>query len=214
MSLRFKKNINYNAIIGLWEIDSGILASSSHLNLSDNQIKRLRLFGTDRKRTEFLSVISLIGSLLDVDHPVEVKHEANGKPFLDGIDYNISITHSGKFVAVLLSKDEVPGIDIERVSEKIVRIEDKFMNDDEMKSAALEREYINEHKVLVWTTKEALFKFYGEGKVIFKENLLVEPFKFEGKGVIGASIMMNDIDKRFDVHYEKIEDYILTYVLG
>ena len=214
MSLRFKKNINYNAILGLWAIDPEILTESAGLNLSDNQFKRLAAFGTDRKKAEFLSVIRLIQNLLDRTRLIEVKYGVNGQPFLDGLGYNISITHSGKFVAVLLSKDAVPGIDIEQVSEKIVRIEDKFMNADEMKSAAADGSHKNSHKVLVWTIKEALFKFYGDGNVIFKENLLVEPFKFDGKGVVNASIVIKDIDKKFNVHYEKIEDYILTYVLG
>ena len=42
----------------------------------------------------------------------------------------------------------------------------------------------------------------------------MEPFKFDGKGVINASIVVKDMHKKFDVHYEKIDDYILTYVLG
>ncbi|HIA12088.1 MAG TPA: 4'-phosphopantetheinyl transferase superfamily protein [Flavobacteriales bacterium] len=214
MSLRFKKNINYNTIIGLWEIDPEILAESADLNLSENQFRRLDSFGTDRKKAEFLSVISLVRTLLDQKPHVEVKYNANGQPFLEAAEYNISITHSGKFVAILLSKDAVPGIDIEQVSEKIARIEDKFMSVDEMNSAKAEGEHKNSHKVVVWTTKEALFKFYGDGNIIFKENLLVEPFKFDGKGVINASIVVKDMHKKFDVHYEKIDDYILTYVLG
>ncbi len=214
MSLRFKKNINHNAIIGLWEIDPEILVGSADLNLSQIQLKRLSSFGTDRKKAEFLSVIKLIQNILDLSNPVDVNYNVNGRPFLDALDYKISITHSGKFVAVLLSKDAVPGIDIEQVSDKIAHIEDKFMNEDEMKSAEAEGEHQNIHRVVVWTTKEALFKFYGDGNIIFKENLLLDPFKFDGKGVINASIVVRTMNKKFKVHYEQIEDYILTYVLG
>ncbi|HHZ63900.1 MAG TPA: hypothetical protein EYN51_00100, partial [Flavobacteriales bacterium] len=60
MSLRFKKNINYNTIIGLWEIDPEILAESADLNLSENQFRRLDSFGTDRKKASRYQCPSLL----------------------------------------------------------------------------------------------------------------------------------------------------------
>ena len=106
------------------------------------------------------------------------------KPFLEDEAFHFSISHCGDYAAVIVSKTRRVGIDIELVTNRIRRIEHKFVNEDEapllqqqVKTAAeikmLESVYKTRQLILLWSCKEAVFKWYGLGNVDFKKHLHV-----------------------------------------
>jgi len=46
-----------------------------------------------------------------------LRKEKSGKPFLEGLDYNISIAHSNSIIAILISK-QIIGVDIEYIKKR------------------------------------------------------------------------------------------------
>lgn len=91
----------------------------------------------------------------------EIEYEKNGKPCLKNCDYNFSISHSGNYVAVAISKKSI-GIDIERIKpfeEKMIK---HIFND-------LDLDNFNNSKnknyafYQTWTYKESILKLTGEG---------------------------------------------------
>ncbi|MGB0886514.1 MAG: 4'-phosphopantetheinyl transferase family protein [Vicingaceae bacterium] len=129
-----------------------------------------------------------------------------GKPFLDN-GWNISISHSNEFVAIILNKNESCGIDIEKVSEKVGRIKHKFLNDLDLKNITTP-----EHLTLYWGAKEALYKYYGKKEVLFIENLFIHHFSSNQSNFTGE-IKMPDFQKKINMAWEKIEDFVLVYTL-
>ena len=53
------------------------------------------------------------------------------KPFLADEAFHFSISHCGEYVAAIVSKTNRVGVDIEVISEKVVRIKDKFLKREE-----------------------------------------------------------------------------------
>ena len=49
-----------------------------------------------------------------------------GYPFLTDNSYNISISHTGKYVRIILNKYRKVGIDIEKISDKVLRVRNKY----------------------------------------------------------------------------------------
>lgn len=90
--------------------------------------------------------------------PGEIAYAPNGKPYMDGADFEINISHSGRFAAAAVSEFPV-GIDIEdkrRVKMNSARV---FATENELK-------YIGdspERLLRIWTHKEAFLKCTGEG---------------------------------------------------
>jgi len=70
-----------------------------------------------------------------------------------------------------------------------------------------------EHLYVYWCAKETLYKIYGKRALHFKEDLLIEPFEYKGKGVISGCISVGKMKETYSLHYEKICDYMLVYVL-
>jgi len=70
-----------------------------------------------------------------------------------------------------------------------------------------------EQLYVYWGAKETLYKIYGKRALHFKEDLLIEPFEYKGKGVINGCISIGEMKETYLLQYEKICDYMLVYVL-
>ncbi len=84
--------------------------------------------------------------------------DENGKPQAENIDIQFNYSHSGMLVAVAAG-DKPAGIDIEKISEKILKVIPRFACDSE-KEFALASE---ENAAMLWTLKEAYLKAAGTG---------------------------------------------------
>ena len=78
----------------------------------------------------------------------------------------ISISHSKKLVAIIVSELKT-GIDIEIISERVLKVKNKFLsysdNIDESQ----------EDLTIAWSTKECIFKWHQKGNLNFKKNELM-----------------------------------------
>ena len=112
----------------------------------------------DQRRRSFFSwyllYLKLVERKINVSN-LKVEFNENGKPLIEGINFNIS--HSHNLVAVAISSHEV-GIDLELVEEKDnERIAKKIMNEEEYQKYLKNKEYFYK----VWTKKEAYLKRKG-----------------------------------------------------
>jgi phosphopantetheinyl transferase len=96
------------------------------------------------------------------------------KPYLVDEKYHFSISHCGNYAGVIASNSHRVGIDIELISPRIYNIFHKFVNEDE-KVFLKEWEPLTQMHLqlttILWSAKEALFKWYGLGQVDFKEHM-------------------------------------------
>jgi len=103
-------------------------------------------------------------------HPrLELNYASSGKPYINDA-IHVSISHSGEFVT-LMSSEIACGIDIEKISAKVIRIRHKFLNDTE-----LSREETHDSVVLTkyWSAKEAMYKVHGSEHAFLRNNIFVE----------------------------------------
>jgi 4'-phosphopantetheinyl transferase len=142
--------------------------------------------------------------------PVKLCYTELGKPYVEGDQGHISISHSHDKLAIIKNKQEATGVDIELIRDKVLKIRDKFLSEKE-----LEETGTNVEKLIVyWATKEALYKLFGLKDVEFAKHLQVKNFELEAIGQIEGRIRLESFDKKYLLHYEKMEDYMLVYVLN
>lgn len=126
------------------------------------------------KRLQHLAGRYLLPTLFD-DFPLEeILIADTKKPFLEDEKYHFSISHCGNYAAAIASDQQRVGIDIELVTPRIKLIGPKFLNDEE-KLFLKNYEYLPslhlELTTILWSVKESLFKWYGDGKVDFKNHI-------------------------------------------
>lgn len=176
-------------------IGAGILLGSL-LQIAGNIHK-----GTaDAISKEELLNIDLIKSLgaYDTAYNYNITVDGNGKPFFtDYPDLHFNISHSGKFVACVISDSDV-GIDIEGGRDVDLRVAERFFTDEEYEW--IEECDTDEEKrsrfFKIWTKKEACTKLTGVGLARGIREIL---FPVEG-------------DNRL-FEYE-FEDYYIAVVIG
>jgi 4'-phosphopantetheinyl transferase len=126
------------------------------------------------RRTESLAARLLLHQLTGSSEPWPVQKDAHSKPqFPEHLDWYCSLSHSHGMAASMLAK-RACGIDLQRFTEKMPALAQKFVNSDE---AAWINTQATEHQNklyhMVWTAKEAMYKVYGRKQLDFKVNLHV-----------------------------------------
>jgi phosphopantetheinyl transferase len=137
------------------------------------------------------------------------------KPFLPDEQYHFSISHCGDFAAAIVSADHRVGVDIEIVTPRVEKIKHKFLHPDE-------RVFVEEMPrgqqvpllTLLWSCKEAMFKWWGTGDVDFSEALRIARFDFNTAGEIGAQFQKNEFQFPLALHYKMVENMSLAWVVS
>lgn len=195
------KNIEKHLKLGVWHITE---SKEELLKLAQQQkidTKNLPNIKNENRITQWLATRILLDHFFTA---TEIIYDELGKPFLSN-DWNISISHSGNYVVILLNEIDNCGIDIEKISTKVKRIKHKFLNETDLKNITTE-----EGLTIYWCAKEALYKCYGKKEVLFIENLFIEDFSADSYNFTGI-INMPDLKTKLNMAWEKIEDYVLVY---
>ena len=104
------------------------------------------------------------------------------------------------------------GIDVQRQTDKIIKIQTKFVGKDERSAIGSEPSSVMLH--LIWSAKEAMFKLYSRGEIDFKKHLHVElPSQVERYGLINGIISKEEKQIVCDIHYRFIHGYIWVYAI-
>ena len=191
--------INYNTKIKLWKLNVGEL-NFFELDVHDSSL--LKLKKSQLAKEQFLAV----RKILHLENPsYKIRYDESGKPSINS-DLNISISHSKFMAAIVFSKHNKAGIDIEHKENKIINIQNKFLNDAEK----LENEYQSnvDYLTMIWTAKESIYKALGIKGVSFYDNIIIKNInKNKGHGYY-----INGKEKyKFDLIFFSIQEYILCY---
>jgi 4'-phosphopantetheinyl transferase EntD len=207
MPLILKEKFEGDCLFGIWEIQESYDELFSQVHIFPDEIERFNNFRSTMRKVEFLSVRILLKSLLGTSVPIVYSDKR--KPFLHQSDYRISISHSRKLTAILLSKTQKIGLDLEFMSHKISDIENRFINDQER--ITLEPGRRKYHLYIHWCAKEALYKICDKQDINFKDNLTIEPFEPEDYGIIYGWVDNKFWHDKFHLNYFTISNYVVVY---
>lgn len=173
MAIFFQHTINDDTRLGIWKIEEQ----------EDFFLKRVPLkreVSHPYKRLQHLAGRYLLPVLFE-DFPIEeIKVADTRKPFLHDEKYHFSISHCGNYAAAIASSGQRVGVDIEIITPTVSRVAARFLNEPE-------RALLEEWKVIpnvylqlltvMWSAKEAVYKWYGEGKVDFRAHIRMQGTK-------------------------------------
>lgn len=157
-----------------------------------------------KRELERKGSVFLVGEMLKLN-PVDIAYDEHNKPFLNGRSEHISISHSHKWLVVVIHKTCSVGVDVELIREKVLNIKHKFVTDDELVYVASDIEMIT----LLWSAKEAIYKAYGKKNVDFK-SIHIAPFRFSEYGKLDGTLHLPQETIAYKLHYNKVGDYILA----
>lgn len=202
-----KEYIEKDCMMGIWKITETREELFNLLSTTNQKIAHhyLSTIKSNKRALEWLS-IRLLLQLLTNDSKT-ISHTDQGQPFLIDKSHQISISHSKDFAVILLHKYKKVGVDIENYSPRILKIENRFIS---------ENDYINPdnrtlHLILHWCAKETLYKLMNSTQIIFKKHLHIHPFQIHEKGIIKAYETFTEHGTTYEIHYEVNPDFVLTW---
>jgi len=159
------------------------------------------------KRIEFLAVRAL-AMALHID-PLSITYQPSGKPYLIGNNTHISISHTKGYAAIMLSDSENIGIDIERRSDRVLKVRHKFIHPEEDLNISGQQDNEIISLLLHWSAKESLFKAIPDEGVDFIKELRIYDFYMPTEaGSFKAKALRSGKD--FQINYRVEEDFVLT----
>ncbi len=202
-----KHYLNEFTILGVWKIEEDLKTLLESAVLDNGDKKKYKAFASTSRKLEFLSVRALLAELLGKD--ARIVYNKNNKPFLKDGSRFISISHSNKLTAILMSSNEKVGIDLEYMSTNIGKIAFKFLNRREKITKDPEnRRY---HLYLHWCAKESLYKICDKEGISIKRNITIEPFEVKQSGEIKGKVHTEKINDSFDLFYTRYDNYTIVW---
>jgi 4'-phosphopantetheinyl transferase len=202
-----KHFLNEYSILGVWKIEEDLHTLLESVVMENEEKKRYRGFRSNSRKLEFLSVRALLSELLGRE--ARIVYNKNNKPFLKDGSHFISITHSHRLTAILLSTNEKVGIDLEYMSVNISAFAFKFMNRKE--KIIKDPENRKYHLYLHWCAKEALYKICDKEGISIRNHITIEPFKLMESGEIKGKVHTEKIKESFDLYYTRYDNYAIVW---
>ncbi len=187
------------------ESDCELLSLTTQLDISLPNIEAVK---SQTRRMEILAVNLLLCDIFD--KPTEVAHHPNGAPYLPMHDCNISISHTKGVVAIAINYRYMVGLDVETIRERVLKIRDKFINEDEKAYIKPDNLVAN---VIAWTSKEALFKVIPQDGIDFRQHLHLHEFHLPKEGtqmVHSAHTTRLSPSKEYKLTTYINDEYIMT----
>lgn len=211
MAIFFQHSINEFTRLGIWKIEE---PESFFLQ----KVPLRQQVTHPYKRLQHLAGRLLLPELFE-DFPLEEIIIADTrKPFLEDDIYHFSISHCGNFAGAIASSQNRVGVDIEFVSPRLKGIAPKFLTPDE--SRYLEKwKYLSalhlQMITLIWSAKEAMFKWYGAGNVDFRKHMVLDGvIEFDpGEWITMPFLFKKDEEIPLKVMARTFDGMVLAYVV-
>lgn len=211
MGLYLKKKLENEATVAVWHVTETEQELKEMTSIPSDEMEEISFLGNESLRRQRLAVRALLGELFE--EKVYLSHHDNGKPYLENMVTNISISHTRDYVAVILHDEEDVGIDIESLERDFSAVEKKALSEEEQDD--LDDERRNEQLAIYWCAKEAVFKKVSAYGVDFAEQIEVEKFHPRGEGELEATFIHKDgYEEEFELEYMVFDNHVLVWLVG
>ena len=197
-------NLSPKTRVVIWEINESVQDLESEVILSEYSIKLLNQKKSEIQKKQFLAIRNIFKLLSIEDN--EVKYNQVGKPIFSQ-NKILSISHSGNYATVITS-DNTVGIDIEKISDKAMKIKHKFLHIE----LNYPQELNNQTSLVYWNIKESIFKAVGITGIDFKKNILTLPLGINSSKCKSWYVNNDDIYS-FETHFRISKNYTLAFVI-
>lgn len=191
--------------LGVWKIDE---CEEELRNIAGDALCRAVTDDVSPKRfLEKLAVRALLSEMLRYmgqENCGRILYHDDGSPYMDNGLF-VSISHTDGYAAVILSRDNKVGVDIEVRSPRALKLVPRFESEG--------GSYVDsDSATLCWSAKESVFKRLGSKVSDFRETLHIPPFFPSESGSLSVGLSCDGAYDRCNVSYCVRNGYVLTWI--
>lgn len=210
MALYLIKDLDddYHSRIGVWQIAESEEELRKLSSIPSDELEEISYIKSESLRKQKLAVRALLDAMFE--EKVYLSHHDNGKPYIENNAINISITHTDKYVAIILAEDEEVGIDCESLDRDFSAVEKKALSEEEIDD--LDDDRRNEQLAIYWCAKEAVYKKMSQYNVDFAEQIEVSEFSLKGEEEFEATFINKDgYEEELNLQYITFDRHVLVW---
>ena len=194
--------------LGVWHITESEAQLREATSIPSDELEEISFLKSESLRKQKLAVRVLLDAMFE--EKVYLSHHDNGKPYIENNAVNISITHTDKYVAVILDDRNDVGIDCESLDRDFSAVEKKALSEEEIED--LDDERRNEQLAIYWCAKEAVYKKISQYGVDFAEQIEIDSFHPRGEGALEATFIHKDgYEEEFELRYMTFDRHVLVW---
>lgn len=212
MPIIWSKKLGNKGELAVWHIVEQADELYNKLQLNAAEKAFYDSLQSNKRNMHWLGSRVLLRTLLNTTEYIDCQLDGNNKPYLVNFPYEISISHSNDYAAVIIYKEKAVGVDVEKMSNKIERIAQRFLSNTELEFISINNRI--QHLYVCWGIKETLFKLYGKGNLPFIDGIVIEPFDYLESGVVTAHIRLGNFTASYTVEYTSLGEYMLTWCVA
>lgn len=213
MGLFLQKTLDNGAEILVWQVTESEQELKNMCSVPADELEEINMYKSESQRKQKLAVRALLDTAFQ--EKVYLNHHDNGKPFIENEATNISITHTDKYVAIILHDEDDLGIDVESLDRDFSAVEKKALNEDEIDDLEDDGTEKNEQLAIYWCAKEAIYKRMSVNRVDFAEQIDVEKFNLRNEGELDATFIHKDgYEEEFELEYMIFDNHVLVWLVG
>lgn len=212
MGLHSKHETDEGADIYLWEISETEEELKKICSpIPNEELEELFIIKSEARRKEKLAERALLNIIFP--EKVYLGHHDNGKPYIQNSAVEISISHTNRFVAIIVHDEEDVGIDIECLDRDFSAVEKKALSEEEIDD--LSKKNHNLQLAIYWCAKEAIYKRMSQNGVDFALQIEIEKFTPKDNGELEALFIHKDgEEEEFNLEYMVIENHLMVWLVG
>ena len=194
--------------LGVWHITESEAQLREATSIPSDELEEISFLKSESLRKQKLAVRALLDTMFE--EKVYLSHHDNGKPYIENNAVNISITHTDKYVAVILDDRDDVGIDCESLDRDFSAVEKKALSEEEIED--LDDDRRNEQLAIYWCAKEAVYKKISQYGVDFAEQIEIDSFRPRGEGALEATFIHKDgYEEEFDLRFMTFDRHVLVW---
>ena len=215
MALYLQKELDddYHLRLGVWQITETEAELRALTSIPSDELEEISYIKSESLRKQKLAVRALLDVMFE--EKVYLSHHDNGKPYIENNSVNISITHTDKYVAVILNDIEEVGIDCESLDRDFSAVEKKALSEDELDELEDDADERRIQLAIYWCAKEAVYKKMSQYKVDFAEQIEIEAVRLRKEGELDATFINKDgYEEELSLEYMIFDRHVLVWVSG
>ena len=211
MAIYLQKELENTAKIAVWKITETEEELIELSSTPSDEMEEISFIKSESLRKQRLAVRALLNELFG--EKVYLAHHDNGKPYIENDSINISISHTEKYVAVILDQNDEVGIDIESLDRDFSAVEKRALSEDEIDDLDGDKMEKNFQLAIYWCAKEAIFKKISKYNVDFAEQIEIEKFRNNEEGELEATFIHKDgYEEEYKLAYITFDRHLLVWV--
>lgn len=187
-----------NNRLGVWQIDG------SEVRFATEFPELAAQLSVKHPRTQLQRFASRLLLAEMLGQTPEVIKDVHGKPVLPNQPFDVSISHTEGYAAILLGTGKL-GVDVQHFKPNVMKVRNRFLDDKELLLAP-----DIETTTLFWAAKEAVYKFNSEPGLDFRDPITIHAIEAE---TLPSSFVYQEVKTELNLGWKKLENAMLVWTI-